>query len=501
MPRSTLLLALTCALACHSPSSPTPETTAVDTPEVSPLSAKELENHRELEARMLGRKLGDIVVDREKLPDGGERWRTQVSMTLALDDPGESAKHTESLEIVEYDAGRNFVRGSEVTREGDVEESTEIHRDGDELVVRIKGPSHDKESRFAIPKDFDSDVRVFERLRREVDAGAALPHGTSYSSFDDDALRWETNRVTLLARKRIDVGGITFDAWELEEIDGDGERTIALMDDGGMPIRIEVGVFVAAISGSDLFGTAAADTKLSSYLEVDGSIDASADELEIAVEVAGDDPKSPSIFHDSAYQSVKRGKDGHYQLTLHSVRGTNLGARTLPLQGLPADVKSRLEPTPISQSDDEHIVAQAKQIVGARTDAREAAVAIVDWVHEHLGKRDGTRGAATAVEVLGAGFGDCTEHAALAVALLRAAGLPARNAAGIVLVPGFFGSEAGYHAWVEVWLGEWVVMDPALGPTRAGPHYILLGHEEPGMSSGGAELARLIGRTKIRVKA
>ena len=500
MPRSTLLLAFTFALACHSPNTPTPETTAVDTPDASAPTAKELENHRELEARMLGRKLGDIVVDREALEGGGERWRTQVSMTLALDDPGESAKHTESLEIVEYDKDRNFVRGSDVTREGDVEESKEIHRDGDELVVRIKGPSHDKESRFAIPKDFDSDVRVFDRLRREVEAGAALPHGTSYSSFDDSALRWETNRVTLLARKRVDIGGLSLDAWELEEIDGDGERTIALMDDGGMPIRIEVGVFVAAISGSDLFGTTGGETKLSSYLEVDGSIDASADELKVTVEVGSDDSKSPPIFHDNAYQDVKRGKNGRYELTLHAVRGGNLAARTLPLQGLPDDVRSRLEPTPISQSDDKHIVAQAKQIVGSRTDAREAAVAIVDWVHEHLGKRDGTRGAATAVEVLDAGFGDCTEHSALAVALLRAAGLPARNAAGIVLVPGFFGSEAGYHAWVEVWLGEWVVMDPALGPTRAGPHYILLGHEEPGMSSGGAELARLIGRTKIRVK-
>jgi transglutaminase-like putative cysteine protease len=494
------LLPLALLLACHSPNTPTPETTAVDSPEVSP-NAEVSASRRELQAHMLGRKLGDIVVERERLPDGGERWRTQVSMTLALDDPGESAKHTESLEIIEYGPDQQFVRGTESTREGDVEESIETRREGNELVVRTKGPSHDRERRFTIPAGFDSDVAVFARLRKDVLAGAALPHGTTYTSFDEDRLRFEDNRVTLLARKRVQVGDTTLDAWELEEIDGDGERTIAILDDSGMPVRIEVGVFVAAMIGADLPTTASKSAKLSSYLDVDGHIDASAEDITITVDVADDDPKARGIFQDNAYQTVTRGKKGHYELRLHSVRGKDLAARTLPRADLPTDVKERLDATPISQSDESHIVMQAKQIVGKRTDARETAVAIVDWVHEHLGKKDGTRGAATAVETLAAGFGDCTEHAALAVALLRAAGLPARNAAGIVLIPGFFGTEAGYHAWVEVWLGDWVVMDPALGPTRAGPHYILLGHEEPGMSSGGSELARLIGRTKIRVKS
>lgn len=500
-----LLLALALATpACQSVPPPPDASATADalgdaggSPGQAPAS---LENHRELEARMLGRKLGDIVVDRERLADGGERWHTKTSFTLALDDPGESAKHTETEETSEYGPDRKFIRGTERTREGDVEESTEIERVGDELVVHVKGPAHDRVQRFRVPDDYDSDLRVIDRLRREVQDGAKLPHGTTYSSFDDDAMRFETVRVTLLGRKRVGLGTIEIDAWEIEEIDGEGERTVAILDDGGMPIRLEMGVFTAALAGTDLGTSDAPQAKLSSYLEVDGHIDASADELAITVEVADDDPKARPIFRDNAYQHATRGTAGRYELVLHSVRGDKLPARTLPLAALPADVKPHLEPTPTSQSDEAHIVERAKSIVGTRTDARETAVAIVDWVHEHLGKKDGTRGAATAVETLDAGFGDCTEHAALTVALLRAAGLPARNAAGIVLVPGFFGSEAGYHAWVEVWLGDWVVMDPALGPTRAGPHYILLGHEEPGMSSGGAELARLIGRTKIRVR-
>jgi Transglutaminase-like superfamily len=495
-----VLLSLWCcsmsSLACQ------PGPTELEAPDARVLAATAaaaFDNHRELEARMLGRKLGEIVVDRERLENGGERWHTTVSFTLALDDPGESAKHTQTVEIVEYGPDRAFVRGSERTQEGEVEESTEIERRGNELVVRVKGPAHDREQRFAIPAGFDSDIAVFERLRDQVDAGAALPHAASYSSFDEDELRFEQTQVTLVARTKAKLGGVEIDAWELEEIDDEGERTRAVLDDSGMPIRIEVGVFTAAVAGSEPATAASADVKLSSYLEVEGKIDARADELRVAIAVAGDDANDRPIFRDNAYQSVLRSSAGSYQLTLHAVRGTGLPARTLPLADLPAEVASALAPTPTSQSDDRDIVAHARQIVGKRTDAREAAVAIVGWVHRNLGKKDGTRGAATAVETLTAGFGDCTEHAALTVALLRAAGLPARNAGGIVLVPGFFGSDAGYHAWVEVWLGEWVVMDPALGPTRVGPHYILLGHEEPGMSSGGAEMARLIGRTKIRV--
>jgi transglutaminase-like putative cysteine protease len=120
-------------------------------------------------------------------------------------------------------------------------------------------------------------------------------------------------------------------------------------------------------------------------------------------------------------------------------------------------------------------------------------------VFQKLDKRDGARGAASAVETLKAKAGDCTEHTALTVALARAAGIPARAAGGIVLIPGPK-SQAGYHAWPELWLGEWVVMDPALGELDTGPRYILLGYDEPGEARGEAKLVRLLGRAAIRMR-
>jgi transglutaminase-like putative cysteine protease len=54
--------------------------------------------------------------------------------------------------------------------------------------------------------------------------------------------------------------------------------------------------------------------------------------------------------------------------------------------------------------------------------------------------------------------GDCNAHTVLFVALARALGLPARPVAGLLLANGRY----YYHAWAEVYLGDWVAVDPTL---------------------------------------
>jgi len=98
----------------------------------------------------------------------------------------------------------------------------------------------------------------------------------------------------------------------------------------------------------------------------------------------------------------------------------------------------------------------------------------------------------SAVRVLETRVGDTNEHAVLFVALARAAGLPARTAAGLMPVDGRF----YYHAWAEVYLGDWVAVDPMLDEFPAGAAHVRF-------SIGGlarqAELVRLIGRIKPEV--
>ncbi len=117
-----------------------------------------------------------------------------------------------------------------------------------------------------------------------------------------------------------------------------------------------------------------------------------------------------------------------------------------------------LEPTTLVQSDAAPIRAEAGRIVKEGASALEAARRLAGWVEENL-EKDLVPGVPSALEVLKTRRGDCNEHSTLFAALSRAAGLPARIAAGLVYLDGRF----YYHAWNEVWLGKgWFPVDTTL---------------------------------------
>jgi transglutaminase-like putative cysteine protease len=97
-----------------------------------------------------------------------------------------------------------------------------------------------------------------------------------------------------------------------------------------------------------------------------------------------------------------------------------------------------------------------------------------------------------AVQVLETLQGDCNEHTVLYVALARALGLPARTAIGLVYVNGAF----FYHAWPEVWLDEWVAVDPTFGQFPADASHIRF---VIGGLAQQVEIVRLIGNLDIEV--
>jgi hypothetical protein len=158
-------------------------------------------------------------------------------------------------------------------------------------------------------------------------------------------------------------------------------------------------------------------------------------------------------------------------------------------------VKEWLLPTTYVQSDNAAVVAKAKEIVGAETDSWLAAQRILTWVDENMRSKYSARLTNT-LEVLQSLEGDCTEHSILFVGLARAAGIPAREVAGLVYVqeggqPGFY-----FHQWAKVWVGEWVDMDPAFGQTQVDVTHIKLGE---GDLIEQARLLPVIGQLKIEV--
>ncbi|MBT8397325.1 MAG: transglutaminase-like domain-containing protein [Gemmatimonadetes bacterium] len=159
------------------------------------------------------------------------------------------------------------------------------------------------------------------------------------------------------------------------------------------------------------------------------------------------------------------------------------------------DFLEYLQPEPLIQSDDDGIVAAAESLARWRTfgdnDPLQVTRRLTVGIHRTL-EKEITFSIPNAVQVLEAGRGDCNEHTVLFVAMARALGLPARTAVGLVYVnEAFF-----YHAWPEVWLGEWVAVDPTFGqyPADAAHLRFVVG----GLAQQ-VEIVRLIGNLDIEV--
>jgi hypothetical protein len=126
-----------------------------------------------------------------------------------------------------------------------------------------------------------------------------------------------------------------------------------------------------------------------------------------------------------------------------------------------------LKDTVFIQSKDPAIVSLAKDIVRDEKDALRKARLIYEWVYKNIQKAP-VISLPMATEVLRTRQGDCNEHTTLFTALARAAGIPTRIAVGLTYKDGFF----YYHAWPEVYLNEWVAVDPTLGQFPADAAHI-----------------------------
>ncbi|MFQ5904744.1 MAG: transglutaminase-like domain-containing protein, partial [Candidatus Binatia bacterium] len=118
---------------------------------------------------------------------------------------------------------------------------------------------------------------------------------------------------------------------------------------------------------------------------------------------------------------------------------------------------SYLQSTPFLQSDHPQIRALVQRVLEGETDALKAVTRMREWVYNGLAKEP-TVSIPNALEVLQTKKGDCNEHTVLFNAMARAVGIPAKTVVGVVYLRGAF----YYHAWSEVWLGQWVSLDSVL---------------------------------------
>jgi len=119
-----------------------------------------------------------------------------------------------------------------------------------------------------------------------------------------------------------------------------------------------------------------------------------------------------------------------------------------------------LEGGPFAPVDHPKIADLANRLTADRDGSWNRASAVYEWVFENIEKK-AVVSVPSALEVLEAMEGDCNEHTLLYTALARAAGVPTRVAIGLVWseeLNGFY-----YHAWPEVFVGEWIWIETKMG--------------------------------------
>ncbi|MGA9769677.1 MAG: transglutaminase domain-containing protein [Blastocatellia bacterium] len=154
-------------------------------------------------------------------------------------------------------------------------------------------------------------------------------------------------------------------------------------------------------------------------------------------------------------QNVEKRTEEEMILSVRPRRPASVGRFELPISN--AELAPYLKPTSLIRSDDKRVIEKAREIVGEDRDAWSVARKLSDWTFKNLKWKRVDN--ADSVDTLATREADCLEFSQVFVAMSRALGLPARIVTGMAYGDGSFGG----HAWVEVYAGRWIELDPTWG--------------------------------------
>ena len=196
--------------------------------------------------------------------------------------------------------------------------------------------------------------------------------------------------------------------------------------------------------------------------------------------------------HRQKLLEEKKLADGSYSYILDVKTEPVKLAKRLKFPLLPPKDKSLLAETSEIQSGHPMIRALSRDLVEGQKDAWSAARIINMWVYDNMEKS--LVDSFTALHALKDRKGECQSHTNLFTALARAAGIPTRVVNGLVYSSQFKGFV--YHAWPEVYVGEWRALDPTFGQDIVDATHIKLSE---GGYEGSIKLMEFIGRVKIDI--
>lgn len=313
--------------------------------------------------------------------------------------------------------------------------------------------------------DWEADALSSEGARRLLVAKLG-ERGTRFTtkSFSETDGRFGTSETEVVGPETIEHRGEQVAVTRLREVsrdlthafrlvDGTGTALVTEADYGGMVIRFESAPEQEAVASPELI--------FRNWTRADAPLPRPRSITSLTVRVRRPEGGLDNWKVPTSTQEILARDDR--SVTLRVRRVVPAKPATLPIAA-PDDLLPLLEPQPFVQSNDPAIKAKAAELRGSETDSLAVARILARFVDEHIDRAETTpdagTGYASAKEVFERRTGDCTEHAVLLVALLRAAGIPAQLAGGAL------GTESGAfvrHAWACAWVGAWVDLDATTG--------------------------------------
>lgn len=404
---------------------------------------------------------------------------TQVVLHT-VSDGRKSYRHT--TDRLEFAATFPFalLRASTSQRDGSSEQQVTLERTSEGIrVVTHAGADKSTKNIAAIDYTLEDCLACYVWLRGRPAAGASL----LTQELDLEQLRCDRERRKLLGIGTALVAGTKVTCYEVECTDlrektttleryGAKGNLLSGYMGGAYELRAEPEAQAKTIKAAvDLYalGLVKIDRPLGDPLRI----------TELIVEVVG---SKAALLESGPWQTIARTSSGS--------RLCKIGKKYDQETRATADeIKEALADTPTYPAAHPRVQAVAREAIGAARTTREKLERLVHFVHEYLQPSDQVKGTIV-LAVLDKKEGDCTAYAALVTTLARAAGIPARDVAGLA-----YDDDAkafGGHAWNEVVLdGRWVPIDASRDQLEIDATHI--------RCSSDSQLAQLLGDISLHL--
>ena len=368
-------------------------------------------------------------------------------------------------------------------------EQVEARLEGDRLIYRVKSRGFDKEKSIAYPPGtLPSSTYLLNLMVNGFQVGqkGTLP------LFIEAFQMLEDLQYEVLREEKLEYEGKPVETFAIKQNLGGMESTLWVAEDGSVIRETTNQGFESFKESADEAQKLEEPLTISSMITMslikpDQPIDRSTQVKEMTFRLYP--LRSPDLVPEDHRQKILKTEqlaNGFYRATLK--------VKTEPEQNLPQKFVNPdpkyLEESAQVQSRHPKIQALAKEITGETGSAWKRAQDINRWVYLNLEKD--LVDTMTALDALHEGRGECQSHTYLFTALARAVGVPTRIVNGLVYSSEFEGFL--YHAWPEVYVGEWRALDPTFGQDAVDATHIKL---TEGAHEGSFRLMEFVGKLEI----